>query len=233
MSSAAPRVIRGWWTVELAFGPGTGQSRMLRWFPDRLLIDYTRTMLAALLHVPAPRDVGIVGLGGGSQVKFLHRHLPTARLEVCEIDPAVIALRREFRIPDDGPRLCIRQADAARLLPERPAAYDLLLVDGYDASGLPPALSTADFYRSCRASLRPGGALAVNLYGTDPAPHLARLAAAFAPVPLTVLDEPRHGNRVVFGFVPGGEPAPSALSRAGERQLRAAFARLRAARPLV
>lgn len=233
MSKPAPRLIKGWWTVELAFGPGTGQSRMLRWFPDRLLIDYTRTMLAALLHVPAPRDVGIVGLGGGSQLKFLHHHLPSARLEVFEIDPAVIALRREFRIPADGPRLRILQADAARLLPDRPAAYDLLLVDGYDAGGLPPALSTADFYRACRASLRPGGALALNLYGTDPAPHLAHIAAAFAPVPITVLDEPRHGNQVAFGLVAGGRPAPSALSRAGQRQLRAAFARLQAVRPAV
>jgi spermidine synthase len=223
-------VLKTLWTVELSFGPGTGQSRMLRWFPDRLLIDYTRTMLAALLHVPAPRDIGIVGLGGGSQLKFLHRHLPEARIEVFEIDPAVIALRREFRIPDDGPRLRILQADAARLLPERPAAYDLLLVDGYDAGGLPEALSTADFYRACRASLRPGGAFALNLYGTDATPHRARIADAFAPEPLTVLDEPRHGNCVVFGFVPGGRSEPSALSRAGRRQLRSAFARLRSAR---
>jgi spermidine synthase len=224
-------VLKTLWTVELSFGPGTGQSRMLRWFPDRLLIDYTRTMLAALLHVPAPRDIGIVGLGGGSQLKFLHRHLPEARIEVFEIDPAVIALRREFRIPNDGPRLKVVEADAARALDERVAAYDLLLIDGYDAGGLPAALSTAGFYRRCRASLRPGGALALNLYDTDSALHLRHLAAAFAPEPLTVLDEPCHDNRVVFGFVPGGTPAPSALSRAGRRQLRAALARLAAVRP--
>lgn len=231
MSWGGPRVLKGLWTVELSFGPGTGQSRMLRWFPDRLLIDYTRTMLAALLQVPAPREIGIVGLGGGSQLKFLHRHLPAARIEVFEIDAAVIALRREFRIPDDGPRLQVIHADAARALAERAAAYDLLLVDGYDAGGLAPTLSTADFYRSCRDSLRPGGALALNLYDTDPAPQLARIAAAFAPWPLTVLEEPRHGNRVVFGFLPGGTPAPLALSRTGQAQLRDAFARLAAVRP--
>lgn len=233
MSEARPTLLKGWWTVELSFGPGTGQSRMLRWFPDRLLIDYTRTMLAALLHVPAPRDIGIVGLGGGSQLKFLHRHLPQTRIEVFEINPAVIALRREFRIPDDGPRLRVVEADAARALRERVAAYDLLLVDGYDAGGLPEALSSPAFHHACRRSLRPGGALALNLYDGDPDPQLARIAAVYAPLPLTVLDEPRHGNRVVFGFLPGGRAAPPALSWAGRRQLRGAFARLAAVRPMV
>ena len=71
----------------LQFTRGQTQSRMLGDAPDQLLIDYTRTMLAALLWQPRPRTICMVGLGGGSQAKFIHRHLPGARLEVVENHP--------------------------------------------------------------------------------------------------------------------------------------------------
>src|SRR5690606_4896620 len=56
--------------VSLHFIRGQTQSRMRSDAPEHLLIDYTRTMLAALLWRPKARRIGIVGLGGGSQVKF-------------------------------------------------------------------------------------------------------------------------------------------------------------------
>jgi len=236
-TSGAVEVLRRRWTTELRFAEGIGQSRMARWFPDRLLIDYTRTMLAPLLLLPADLRVGMVGLGGGSQAKFLHRHLPLVRIEAFEIDPAVLALRRTFRVPEDDARLCVRLGDAAAMLPLRPAAYDLLLVDGYDAHGIPPALSTPAFYAAARASLRPGGVLAGNLYATDHARHAAHLRAAFGEDAVRLLEEPRQCNRVAFGLVPPGaagrvpprHSAAAALPRLARWQLRAEFARLRAA----
>ncbi len=228
-----PVVLRGWNVIDLRFAEGTAQSRMSRWSPDRLVVDYTRTMLAALRHVPEPRQIGIVGLGGGSQVKFLHRYLPTARLEVFEIDPAVLALRETFRIPPDDARLQVVLGDAALELPRRPSAYDLLLVDGYDPQGIPPALSTPGFYRACRASLREGGAVAVNLYATEHARHVAHLRAAFGERQVVVLEEPRQSNRVAFGFLglPPRPPRAPALRWWGRRALRREFARLDAVWP--
>lgn len=40
----------------------------------------------------------MVGLGGGSQLKFCHRHLPATRIEMVENHPGVIALRGAFGI---------------------------------------------------------------------------------------------------------------------------------------
>lgn len=231
-----PQLLRRWWTTELRFAEGIGQSRMARWFPDHLLIDYTRTMLAPLAVLPAGLRVGMVGLGGGSQAKFLYRHLPAAQIEVFEIDPAVLALRREFRVPEDDARLCVLQADAASMLPQRQAAYDLLLVDGYDANGIPPALSTPAFYAAAAASLRPGGVLASNLYATNHALHLSRLRVAFGTQAVLLLDEPRQSNRVAFGFVAAAPEQPvvrqtaaAALPFWARWQLRAECSRLLAA----
>ena len=93
--------------VSLQFVRAQTQSRMVAGDPARLLIDYTRTMFAALLWRPAPRVLGMVGLGGGSQVKFAHAHLPGTRIEVVENNLHVVALRRDFGIPDDDARLAV------------------------------------------------------------------------------------------------------------------------------
>lgn len=225
-----PLILQGWRTRELRFAEGTAQSRMSRWAPDRLVVDYTRTMLGALALVPSPRRVVMVGLGGGSQAKFLHRHLRDATLEAIEINPAVVALRRRFRIPDDGPRFRVVQADAAEWLKAPSAAIDLLLVDGYDASGIPAALSTQRFYSDCRARLGAGGVAAFNLYDTAHAEHLHRLRIAFGASNVAVIDEARQSNRVAFGWVPpvASASAGTTLSAAGQRELAAALAAVRA-----
>jgi len=55
----------------------------------------------------------MIGLGGGSLVKYCLAALPDTAVTVVEIKPAVIALREAFGIPPDGPRLrvvCVAMA---------------------------------------------------------------------------------------------------------------------------
>lgn len=220
----------------LQFVRGQTQSRMRTTEPDHLLIDYTRTMLGCLLWQPRPVRIGIVGLGGGSQVKFCHRHLPETRIEVVENHPGVIALRRAFRIPDDDARLEVVLDDGARFLQARPGRYDLLLVDGYDETGIPVALSTQAFYDACCASLAPRGAMACNLYCADAEHHVARLQAGFAGR-VCVVEEAKMSNRVAFawaGDLPDCEPDATARVLEGfpaeaRAQLAPVFAQVAAA----
>lgn len=201
-----PFIRRGWRYTTLQFTAGEAQSRMLTRRPDVLLIDYTRTMMAALLWQPQPRRVGMVGLGGGSQAKFCYRHLPEARIEVVEINPHVVALRREFRIPDDDARFVVVLDDGARFVAARPGRYDLLLVDGYDETGIPEALASQRFYDDCRDALADGGVAAFNLYGDDVERHLDRLRRSFGER-LLVVGERAMSNRVAFGW--RGDPLPA------------------------
>lgn len=186
-------------TLDLRFANGVAQSRMRRKDPDWLEVDYTRTMLAALLWQPAPARIGIVGLGGGSQAKFLHRHLPQVSIEALEVSAEVLALRGRFQVPPDDGRLVVHHVDAADFLPRHPGRYDLLLVDAYDAQGIPPHLGTSQFHAACRDALTAHGVLATNLYCDDHAAHFARLRSAFAGRALLV-EEPRQSNRVAFAW---------------------------------
>lgn len=226
-----PTIHRRGHTIELQFARGVSQSQMVTGDPDRLLIDYTRTMLGALVLVPRPSCIGMVGLGGGSQAKYCYRHLPEARIEVVENNPHVLALRRRFHVPEDDSRFQVVLGDGAAFLGERPGRYDLLLVDGYDETGIPAALSSQAFYDDCRAALTSGGALAINLYCNDSAMHVERLRLAFGADHVVVVEETRQSNRVAFAWV-GSRIVNSedmALSPHGQRDLARVFAVVREA----
>lgn len=227
---AGPFVRRGWRHVELQFDHGVTQTRMLRWAPDVLCVPYTRSMLATLWLHPAPRRIGMIGLGGGAQAKFCHRHLQGTRVEVVERHAGVLALRDTFRIPADDARLAVVQGDGAEWLRQHPGAFDVLLVDAYDARGIPPHLGNEGFYALCRAALSDTGVMASNLYDTDLRLHQAWLRATFGPRCL-LLPEADADNHAAFGW--RGDPLPAAPAAAlralpwpARWQLRGAFRRL-------
>ena len=183
----------------LHFTLGELQSRMLTRQPGRLDVDYTRTMMAFLLFQPAPAHIGMIGLGGGSLAKFCHRQLPASRITVLEINPHVIALRRDFQIPDDDDRLQVIAADGALYLQQETPAFDVLLVDGFDHQGQPAALCSQRFYDDCLSGLNEGGVLVVNLHGDDPdyARLVERISRSFSGNTLEVMAAEKS-NGIVF-----------------------------------
>jgi len=213
-----PEVQRTWWHTSLQFNRAVTQSRMLTWWPSRLLVGYTRTMMAALLWQPNPRRIGMIGLGGGSQAKFIHRCLPDTRLEVVENNAAVIALRETFRLPEDGPRLAVIHGDGAQFVQGRAGCFDILLVDAYDVTGIPKALSTQRYYDACRDALGEGGVMASNLFCPDDrqlAVHLGRIRRSFGTERVLVVPEPKMRNHVVFAWT--GDPLPVGAWSLNER----------------
>ena len=166
----------------LEFSPGDIQSEMRLSHPDELVLAYARAMMCFALFLPYPRHIVMVGLGGGSLAKFCYRRFPRARITVLELRADVIALREQFHVPPDDARLRVLHCDATAWLAANPGLADVLLVDGFDAGGLPPALSSARFYADCRRCLRPGGVLVANIFTYDPdyVAALQRLRAAFA-----------------------------------------------------
>ncbi|HJV00292.1 MAG TPA: fused MFS/spermidine synthase [Burkholderiaceae bacterium] len=194
-------------TRTLLFGDGAIQSEMLLSRPQALTLAYTRAMMCFLLFVPRPRSILMVGLGGGSLAKFCHRHLPEADVTVVELDPEVIAVRAQFAVPPDGPRFRVVQGDAVDVIATHAARFDVLVVDGYDVNGMPPALGSAAFYASCLRALRPGGVLVANLHANDrdfPG-VLRRLREVFAGR-VCGFRGMSYGNRVKFAVK---APAPS------------------------
>src|SRR5258706_10060708 len=137
----------------LHFGSDWVQGAMRMRKPDALELEYTREMLACLLWrdwQDWPRSVLLIGLGAGSLVKFLHKHVPRATLEVVEIDPRMPAFAElHFGVPRDPSRIGIHIDDGSRFVRESPRQYSLILVDGFDHRARSGALDTPGFYRDC------------------------------------------------------------------------------------
>ncbi len=166
----------------LHLGSQAVQSAMRVVRPDSLELAYTRAMMAWPLFCPQAREVLMVGLGGGSLAKYLLARDIGLRVTAVEIEPAVVELaRRHFALPEENARFSLRIADGVDYVPAHPAHADVILLDGYDAGDQVEELATLSFYHACRRALRPGGILAVNLWGGSPDfdHYFSRLSEAF------------------------------------------------------
>jgi spermidine synthase len=167
--------------------------------PHELMLDYARLMAGALLLAPAPARIGMIGLGGGALLHFFRHHLPASRMRVAEISPEVLALRARFQIPDDDERLRIECADGAGWVAQQREPFDLLIIDGFDIGGQPPALCSQRFYDDCFEALAPDGLMAVNLHAAEALTeaYITRICNSFANS-VSVLTTEDGENHVVI-----------------------------------
>jgi spermidine synthase len=174
--------------------------------PFDLHLEYIQRMMAPLLFLPADKlqtaHAVQLGLGSAALTKFCHRRLPW-QVTAIELNPHVVAAcRRSFKLPDDDDRLTVQIADAGDAIQTLANAVDVLHVDLYDQHAEGPVLDSAEFYRHCAHALRPGGAMAVNLFGRVEGfdASLQRLAKAFGANNLRQFKPTREGNTVVLGL---------------------------------
>jgi spermidine synthase len=186
----------------LHIGSDTIQSSMRLARPIDPELAYTRSMMAFLLFVPPPRDVLMIGVGGGSLAKFIYHKMPAARIKAVEVNPQVVAIARQyFDVPPDDDRFQIVIADGSTHIEDERLRPQLIIVDGYDADAHAEELASSAFYQSCRARLAPRGMFVVNLWGGDKDFNVLRerLRSAF-PDGTLCLPAERPGNVIVLGF---------------------------------
>jgi spermidine synthase len=180
----------------LHFGSDYIQSQMVVDEPDFLALAYTRTMMAFEMFVPGPREIALVGLGGGSIAKWCYRHHPDTKLTVIEINPHVIAVRDAFQIPQDDQRFRILCEDGAAFVAKTATRFDVLLVDCFTEKYPPPELCSQEFYDNCNKALAEVGLLVVNLCVKNHRRILSRIRKSFGGRILLSTD--KDGNTVVF-----------------------------------
>lgn len=178
------------------------QSAMRLALPERLELHYTRAMMAALLFNDGPRELLMIGLGGGSLARYAYARLPDTRITAVELEPQVVAAARAwFGLPDDEVRLQVVVGDGLDYLEAHPKRADLLLLDAFEAHEAPAHLRSARACAACFNALRPFGILAVNFMASDLQLEagISRLAEAFAGRVL-VLPSGDRANTIVFGL---------------------------------
>lgn len=187
----------------LHFGTEWVQGAMRLRRPNDLVLAYTQQMMAWLLLMEpqADDDIGILGLGAGSLLRYTLKNTPS-KIVTVEWNPMVTAVcRSHFRLPE-SPRSRIDHCDAAEWVaePANIGRYTALMVDLYDAMAQGPVRGSPEFYQDCAHALTDPGIITVNLFGEHASfePNIEGLRAAF-PDGLLVLPEIDAGNRVAIG----------------------------------
>lgn len=191
----------------LRYVGGAVQSRMDLAAPQRLVLPYTRAMMTALLFVEAPGHAALLGLGGGSLARFLRHAFPAVRITAVERHRAVIdAARERFLLPGESEGCAVLEGDARERVDEL-EVVDLLAVDLFEENGLPAWVGGAEFCTRCHDRLRPGGALAANLWLTSDDEFLAVVGGLNEAFDRRVLLVPVAGYRNIIALAFPRRPA--------------------------
>lgn len=144
----------------------------LRW---ELACEYHRAMACAMLDLEAslgrPLSVLVLGGGGYSLPKWVVSHMPKARVEVVEIDPAVTEIARERFFLDElvetfdpaGERLALVCDDGWNYLRGISRTYDVIVNDAFSGSRPLGPMRTEDGARIMREHLSEGGLYLANV----------------------------------------------------------------------
>lgn len=177
------------------------QSAMRVEAPHALDVAYTQGMMAFMLFNSRPRNLTLLGLGGGSLAKFCHRYLPATSITALDIDPDVIAFRDEFCLPLDDARFRVLCGDALDHVANGAERADVVLVDLFDEHGVAGALANSSFYADACQMLAGNGIMVVNIAGDKRgyARHVDLICAAFEDrvIAMSVRED---GNYLLFAF---------------------------------
>lgn len=202
----------------LHFGTPARQSALRLGEPDELVLHSVRRAAATLLFRPAPVHALVLGLGGGSLVKFLLRWFPACRVDAVERREVVVTVAHDhFALPRE-PRLRVVVGDAAEAVHALPPArYDLVVVDLYNGAGADAAAGQAPLFAACRARMAADAVLVFNVWRQE-LPTFAGPDSGFGrhfADPLVLHTE--NGNTLLFGFA-GAPPGltPGMLAAATE-----------------
>lgn len=156
------------------------------WQSGMDLDDHRRTVFAysdylhlPLLFRPDARRVLFVGLGGGTAPRRYHEDYRQMRIDVVELDPAVVAVARQyFGVPQDA-RLRIVAQDGRLFVARTPERYDVVILDAFLIDTIPFHLATREFFETIRDHLTPGGVLASNIIGALDGPRSGFFRAVY------------------------------------------------------
>ena len=131
--------------------------------PRELPVPYTRALTLGPACARDSKTALMIGLGGGSTVRYLAQFMPDTDFTTVEIDPGVIELAQKYFDVHVGPRQHIVERDARLFLHGANAKYDLIFVDAYRGYFVPFHLTTQEFYELAKSRLTPGGCLLQNV----------------------------------------------------------------------
>lgn len=139
--------------VQNTYNPKTGQSQSLFSY---MLLGLMRS------HAPASHDVLCIGMGVGIVPMQLAGE--GARVDVVEINPAVVTLAQDY-FGFDPTNISLTIGDGRHFAMTTTNRYDAVVLDAFLGESPPSHLMTREAFAAIQRCLRPGGVLVMNAFG--------------------------------------------------------------------
>jgi len=182
----------------------TSQSCMYKNDPDKLVFNYTKLTFASLLVTDNPKNVLIIGLGGGTLSNVIHELYPAANIHNIEIDPAVLKVARDYFNFIETDQVTSSVQDG-RIFIKRAAIkkqkYDWIILDAFNGDYIPEHLLTKEFFEEVKSVLADGGVIAANTFSSSKlyAHESATYHSVFGD--FINVSRPNRSNRIILAGV--------------------------------
>jgi len=164
-----------------------------------------------------PLNLLFLGGGGYTHPRCIETALPTANIDVAEIDPGVTEVAFNMLGLPRGTRIHTINGDARWFLMRTDRRYDIIFGDAFNDISIPYHLTTLEFIALQKQHLRPGGCIAANVIDNIPSgdflpSYLRTVQEVFGRDNATVLAEPDSYSRgvqstlVIVAGAPGFRP---------------------------
>lgn len=149
----------------LVFGDDTVQTLIDLQDPRVLPSPVSRAMLAPLMFMKSPRNVLLVGAGGGAIARYLSARCDVLQGRALEYYQEVASIARNyFEFPVLEHKWCIVVQDARRYLADcDDDKFDLIVIDIAEHELTPKWVLDPVMLAGCKRRLRVGGFLSLNM----------------------------------------------------------------------
>ncbi len=170
--------------------------------PDFLSLAYLKTAFVGLGFVEKPQRVLVVGLGGASIPRFLHRHYPAMQIDCAELDPEVISVAKRFFGFVEDNQMRAFAGDGRKFIEEVKKPYDVIFLDAFGADSIPYRLATREFLVAVRKALTRDGIAVGNIWSRSSNPLYDSMVRTYQDVfaELYLFTVAGSGNRILVGM---------------------------------
>ncbi len=149
---------------------------------------------------PNPKKVLIIGGGDGGTAREVMRHPSVERVDMVEIDEAVVRASKEF-MPEvgdwDNPKLNVIYENGLEFVKTPKGEYDVVIIDGSDPVGPAVDLFKKEFYQNCYDCLNENGILTAQ----TESPWVGHYHKSISDL-FDVLDEVFEVSQMYLAFIP-------------------------------
>jgi spermidine synthase len=150
--------------LQLKFDKLATQSEINASEPHQLRMNNLQYLMGILLFIEAPRNLLLLGVGGGSLIHFVRHYLPETHITGVEYDAELLQIAQDhLLLPPAGSFIDYQIADAREYIQHCRESYDLIIVDIFDAFRSPSWLLQNDTIKRLKGLLSPRGAIGYNL----------------------------------------------------------------------